>query len=236
MIAIIYTGFNKFYNITESNHRKLKSKLKKLGGFKEYWFTKPNETRPPCVYDQHDARGAIQVFDLLWALDNIEERYFIKIRTDIWLSDDAVDLIVEEIKQIISGTQDLSFLGWYFWDWEYDSPGTKTQVNSLGRVEDFVVAADRTKLPYKDEIFNKMNTRTMEKLYTGNKVIRDIMKDPSRCYTIKTHMYLVRNDTTTPTEYDIALEYLGSYGGNGKAHAYRDWFIANKQSTKMKSV
>lgn len=236
MIAIIYTGFNKHYNITESNHRKLKSKLKKLGGFKEYWFTKPNPNRPECVYDKHDARGAIQIFDLLWALDNVEERYFIKLRTDIWLSDDAVDLIVDELNKTINGAQDMTFLGWYFWDWDFNSPGTKTQINSLGRVEDFVLVVDKTKLPSKEEIFNKMNARSMEKLYTGNKVIRDLMTDSSRSYTIKTHMYLVRNEMQNPNEYDIALEYLNSYGGKGKAHGYRDWFIANKQHTKNNIV
>ncbi len=236
MIAIIYTGFNRYYNITENNHKKLKARLKKLGGFKEYWFTKPNESRPFCIYDQHDARGAIQVFDLLWALDNVEERVFIKLRTDVWLSDQAVDLIVEEVKHILEEKQDMTFLGWYFWDWDFNSPGTKTQINSLGRVEDFVVIADKTRMPSKDEIFNKMNARTIEKLYTGNKIIRDIMTDSSRSYTIKSHIYLVRSDNPNQSEYDIALEYMKSYGGKGKSHAYRDWFIANRQSTKNNLV
>lgn len=236
MIAIIYTGFNRFYDITEKNHQKLKNKLMNIDEIKEYWFTKPHSSRPFCKYDEHDARGAIQIFDMLWALDNIPEQIFIKIRTDIWLSDDAVDLIVNEVKEIKNGKQDITLFGWYFWDWDYASKGTKTQINSLGRVEDFVVVADRSQLASKDEIFSKMDNRTMEKLYAGNKVIRDIIKDTSRAYTIKTHVYLVRQQFKKPNEYDIAIEYLKSYGGKGKAHAYRDWFIANKQSAKNNTV
>lgn len=236
MIAIIYTGLNRFYSVTEHNHQKLKNKLKTIGPVAEYWFTKPNSNRPFCMYDQHDARGAIQIFDLMWALDNIKEQIFLKIRTDLWLSDEAVDLIVNDVQKIVNGEQDIGFFGWYFWDWDYDSAGTKAQVNSLGRVEDFLIVADRRRISSKEEVFNKMNARSIEKLYTGNKIVRDLMVDSSRCYTTKTHVYLVRNETRNPNEYDIAMNYLESYGGKGKAHAYRDWFKINKQYKKKITV
>ncbi len=236
MIAVIYTGFNRYYSVTEHNHQKLKNKLREIGPIYEYWFTKPNKDRPFCIYDEHDARGAIQLFDLMWALDHVKEKIFVKLRTDIWLSDEAVDQIVNEVKLTIDGQQDMSFIGWYYADWDFNSSAQKIPVGSSKRAEDFIVVADRAKLPSKDSLFEKMNQRSMDKLYTGNKVIRDLMTDSSRSYTIKTHVYLVRAETKTPNEYDIALNYLESYGGKGKAHPYRDWFKINKQYKKKITV
>jgi hypothetical protein len=238
MIAIIYIGFDRFRDITRENHNRLFEKIKTVDDIKIHNFIKPNKRRPYCVYDEHDARGAIQVFDLIWALNSIEETLFIKIRTDLWFSEDAMNIIVDELKRVKNNEQDLSLLGWHFHGWEFDQPyGKMTTAESGKHTQDFVVIAKKETLDSQDNIFAKMNARDVGALYTGNKIIRDIVRDHNNAYTVKTHMYLIRDGITANSSiHDIVLTYMASYGGKGKAHPYRDWFIANKQSTKMKSV
>jgi hypothetical protein len=238
MIAIIYTGFDRHRIITKDTHNRLFEKLRIIDEVKIYDFTKPNKLRPFCIYDEYDARGAIQIFDLLWALDSIPETLFIKLRSDLWLTDDAINIIVEELKCVKNNKQDLSLLGWHFHGWDFDQPyGKMTTAESGKHNQDFVVIAKKDTIDSKENIFAKMNGRNMGALYSGNKVIRDLIRDHSNAYTVKTHMYLIRDGITADSSiHDIVLTYMASYGGKGKAHPYRDWFIANKQSTRMKSV
>ena len=230
MIAIIYTGFDRFRDVTQENHNQLFEKLKTVDEISIYNFTKPNKKRPFCIYDEHDARGAIQVFDLLWALDSIKESLFIKIRTDLWFSEDAMNVIVEELKKVKNDEQDLSLLGWHFHGWDFDQPYGKMTTGESGKhTQDFVVIAKKDTMDSKENIFAKMNNREMGALYTGNKVIRDLIKDHDNAYTVKTHMYIIRDGITTRSSInDIVLAYMASYGGKGKAHPYRDWYKARQ--------
>ena len=237
MIAIVYTGFKRFYEHTEKNHQRLKNRIRELTEINEYWFTKPNKERPFCVYDQHDARGAIQVFDLVWALDNIKENTFIKLRTDIWLSDDSIDTIISELKLILDNKQDLSLLGWHFNGWDFNKPyGKMTVAEASKHTQDYIVIAKKQTIADKETIFERMNSRAIEKLYTGNKIIRDLVLNRDTSFTVKTHMYLIRPEVKNFNEYDICMEFCKSFGGKGKAEEYTNWFISNKQHTKNNIV
>ena len=74
-----------------------------------------------------------------------------------------------------------------------------------------------------------MDAREIGSLYTGNKIIRDLIRDHSKSYTVKTHMYLIRDGITTNSNIDeVVAAYMASYGGKGKAHPYRDWYKAKR--------
>ena len=230
MIAVIYTGFDRFRDVVQSTHDRLFDSLKTIDEIKIYNFTKPNKNRPFCKYDEHDARGAIQVFDLLWALDSIQETLFIKLRSDLWLTDNAINIIVEELKHVKDNKQDLSLIGWHFHGWDFDQPYGKTTTKESGKhTQDFVVIAKKDTMDSKENIFAKINDRDIGSLYTGNKIIRDLIRDHSKSYTVKTHMYLIRNGITINSNIDeIVAAYMASYGGKGKAHPYRDWYKAKR--------
>ena len=230
MIAVIYTGFDRFRDVVQSTHDRLFDSLKTIDEIKIYNFTKPNKNRPFCKYDEHDARGAIQVFDLLWALDSIQETLFIKLRSDLWLTDNAINIIVEELKRVKNNEQDLSLIGWHFHGWDFDQPYGKTTTKESGKhTQDFVVIAKKDTMDSKENIFAKINDRDIGSLYTGNKIIRDLIRDHSKSYTVKTHMYLIRNGITINSNIDeIVAAYMASYGGKGKAHPYRDWYKAKR--------
>jgi hypothetical protein len=230
MIAIIYTGFDRFRDVVQSTHDQLFDSLRAIDEIQIYNFTKPNKDRPFCKYDEHDARGAIQIFDLLWALDSIPETLFIKLRSDLWLTDDAINIIVEELKRVKNNKQDLSLLGWHFHGWDFNQPYGKTTTEESGKhTQDFIVIAKKETINAKENIFANMDAREIGSLYTGNKIIRDLIRDHSKSYTVKTHMYLIREGITTNSSIDeIVAAYMASYGGKGKAHPYRDWYKAKR--------
>jgi hypothetical protein len=233
MIAVIYTGFDRFRDVVQSTHDRLFDSLKTIDEIKIYNFTKPNKNRPFCKYDEHNARGGIQLFDLMWALDSIEEQFFIKIRTDIWLTDDAIKAIVDEVHKVKIGEQDISLVGWHFHSWDFDQPYGKMSTAEAGKhTQDFIVIAKKETMDTKENIFEKLDIREksgISGLYTGNNVIRYIIKDFNNTYTVKTHMYLIREGITTNSSIDeIVAAYMASYGGKGKAHPYRDWYKAKR--------
>lgn len=224
MISIVYTGFNRFKEVSKTNHEMLFSEIRKLSEIQIYDFTKPNLTRPFCKYDKDDARGAIQVFDLLWALDNINGNLFIKLRTDIWFTKASIEVIIDELKLILDNQQQLSLIGWHYNNWDYNKKFGKMKVFEAGKdVQDYVIISSKENISPKEVIFNRLDSRGIDKLWSGNKVIRDIVLDPMKSFTVKTHIFLIRNNYSSINQINIALDFLKSFGGKGKAEFYTQW-------------
>lgn len=226
MIDIIYTGQKGFYNITEKNHQLLFDKIKEISEIKINWFTKPNLSRGICPYDNTVARGAIQVWDLVDACKHTENDIFIRLRTDLWLTPESINVIINELKLILSSTQDVSFIGWMYKDWDFDQPYNKIAVEGLSHIQDFVIIGNKNLLENEETIFSRINSRPPTKNISGNKSFKDIVKDQSRAYTIKTHMYICRKEYKKVNEFELAIDYFDAYA-KGKANDYKNWFINN---------
>lgn len=228
MIDIIYTGQKGFYHITEKNHQQLFDKIKEITDIKINWFTKPNPSRGLCPYDNTEARGAIQVWDLIDALNSTENNIFIKLRSDLWFTKESIDVIVKELSLILQSDQELSFIGWMYKDWDFNKPYEKTATLGQKHIQDFVVIGNKEKLELPEEIFFKINSRPLSKNISGNKTFKDIIKDHAKSYTIKTHMYICRKDYKTVNENQLALDYFDMYA-KGKAKEYKEWYIKYKK-------
>jgi len=190
MIEIIYTGQKGFHSITEKNHSRLIKKIKSIDDVTVNWFTKPNAIRGTCPFDSTEGRGAIQVWDLMDALGKVPNDIFIRMRTDLWFTSEATDIIIKELQEVISGNQDASFIGWMYKDWDFNQPFNKISTDGQSHIQDFVIIGNKTKLAGLDTILERLNSRSMSKSQSGNKTFGDIIKDRSRAFTVKTHMYI----------------------------------------------
>jgi len=228
MIDIIYTGQKGFYHITEKNHQLLFDKIKEISDIKIHWFTKPNQSRGVCPYDNTEARGSIQVWDLVDALKSTENNIFIKLRSDIWFTKESIDIIVKELTLILQSSQELSFIGWMYKDWDFNQPYSKISVVGADRIQDFVIIGNKNKLADANTIFSRLDSRSPGKNISGNKTFKDIIDDATKAFTIKTHMYLCRKEYNTVDESQLAIDYFDMYA-KGKAKEYKDWYIKYKK-------
>jgi len=228
MIDIIYTGQKGFYHITEKNHQLLFDKIKEISDIKINWFTKPNQSRGVCPYDNTEARGSIQVWDLVDALKSTENNIFIKLRSDLWFTTESIDVIVKELSLILQSSQELSFIGWMYKDWDFNQPHSKISVVGADRIQDFVIIGNKNKLANTDTIFSRLDSRSPGKNISGNKTFKDIIDDATKAFTIKTHMYLCRKEYNTVDESQLAIDYFDMYA-KGKAKEYKDWYIKYKK-------
>jgi hypothetical protein len=228
MIDIIYTGQKGFYHITEKNHQLLFDKIKEISDIKIHWFTKPNQFRGVCPYDNTEARGSIQVWDLVDALKSTENNIFIKLRSDIWFTKESIDIIVKELSLILQSSQELSFIGWMYKDWDFNQPYSKISVVGEDRIQDFVIIGNKNKLADADTIFSRLNSRRPGKNISGNKTFKDIIDDATKAFTIKTHMYLCRKEYKKIKESQLAIDYLDMYA-KGKAAEYKNWYVNHRK-------
>jgi hypothetical protein len=228
MIDIIYTGQKGFYHITEKNHQQLFDKIKEISDIKINWFTKPNQFRGVCPYDNTEARGSVQVWDLLDALKSTENNIFIKLRSDLWFTTESIDVIVKELSLILQSSQELSFIGWMYKDWDFNQPYSKISVAGEDRVQDFAIIGDKHKLADANTIFSRLDSRRPSKNISGNKTFKDIIDDATKAFTVKTHMYICRKEYKTVDESQLAIDYFDMYA-KGKATEYKEWYIKHRQ-------
>lgn len=228
MIEIIYTGQKGFYDVTRSNHNILLDKINEIDNLKVNWFTKPNPLRGECPFDNTEGRGAIQVWDLLDALEKIENNIFLKLRTDLWFTQDSINVILSELTEIINKKQEISFIGWMYKDWDFDLPYNKISTEGQSRLQDFVIIGDKTKLAKKEIIIERLHNRPMSKSISGNKTFGDIIDDRSKAFTIKTHMYICRKNYESVSERELAVDYFDAYA-KGKANEYKLWYLKNRE-------
>ena len=227
MIELIYTGQKGFYNITEKNHNRLIKKIRSIDDVNVNWFTKPNTIRGICPFDNTEGRGAIQVWDLMDALSKVSSDVFIRMRTDLWFTEDSINVIISELREVLAGNQDISFIGWMYKDWDFDQPFDKISTEGQGHIQDFVIIGNKNKLADFDTIMDRLNSRPMSKSISGNKTFGDIINDRSRSFTVKTHMFICRKEYAKVDEKQLAVDYFDAYA-KGKANTYKEWYLRNR--------
>jgi hypothetical protein len=227
MIAVCYTGDKRYnYTLTLQNHKKLLDQLSKLGKVNTYWFTKDSPERGVCPYDDNSPDesaegryrrgqgGAVQLWDFINAMQKVKETIVIRMRTDTWFTDGAIEIIENELKNVIAGETAIAFFGSDLVNNNVGKDYERIFVNPehISRIQDFIIITDKTKIRTPQEMIDNIEKVHPKKRSSGNKIFRFPIIAGSNAYTILCKIYLIRKFyETEPSELDIFEDYLNSY-------------------------
>lgn len=228
MIALCYTGdIRHNIELTLQNHKKLIDELSKIAECKVYWFTKDRKERGICPYDDNTPDGAstgtyrrgqggaVQTWDFMNAISKVPENIVIRMRTDTWFHQTAIDVICKEIKEVISGNTDIAFLGSDLINNNVGKENEKLFVDrhQTGKIQDFIIVADKNKINTPKNVYDQIEAVAPKKRRSGNKIFRYAIPENSKAFTILCKIYLIRKHYEyEPHELEIFKDYLNSYG------------------------
>lgn len=219
MIGIFYIGEPRFADIGRANHEKLWPRLRTNWPIQIYDYTWNQAWPRNCP---SDLAGVIQVWDFYKALQLVPEKYVIKMRTDVWLSDAAADVVAREMQMIVDNENDLSYIGM---ELVTDFAETYNRIDAQGypKVQDFVICANRERInPTDQQLWEGQN---IKKLKSGNRTYRLLMTPETRAWTVRTHMPLIRHPYPHPDEWRITYDFVSQYK---KADAAVAWWKLKK--------
>jgi hypothetical protein len=229
MIGVVYIGHRRFPEIGLPNHEKLLSELRKLDEVKIYDFSKDLNYKNSCPWPEG---GAIQVWDFMEAIQNVEADIIIKLRTDLWFTDNSIDVTIKETKLVLDGLQDASFLG-DNWSMYVGHEYTKEDIRQQGIVKDYVIIIRKDKIKNKNSIYENINNVAPKKRGCGTKVYGGILKENSNSFNIMCQIYLVRKTYEKGFDpWQVGYDYLTTYVQRGKGHKMPDalpWYMSKKK-------
>lgn len=223
MISVFYIGDNRHnLDLSRANHQRLFDALKSIGDVNIYDFTKGNASRGKCPFNeggednqlQRGASGAVQVWDFVTSVDKLQDPFVIKMRSDVWLADSCVDVIVSHVKDIVNGTTDIAFFGC---DVVNDNQGIEHQAIKItrsdpARIQDFIIAARRSCLPSSQKVIEDLKLLDYNKRVSGNKTFRALVEPDVQAYTVLCHLWLIRKTYHwQPTDSEVFHDFLQSY-------------------------
>lgn len=242
MIAIFYTGDVRHnQNTAMQNHQLLFDKLQKIIPFNIYHFTRDDAQRGLCPYDpptdiedpdnryRRGQGGAVQVWDFMRGVQRTTEEYVMKLRTDVWFTESAVDTICFEIQEMLAQRSDIAYFGS---DWINENAGKindrlPIHIDFDNSIQDFVVLARRSKLKSFDNVINDLDTLNPNKRRSGNKTFRYIIPAEhgtgmrtqlATVYRTLCQIWLIRqNYDQYPTDMQVCKDYIQSYIADDKA-------------------
>ena len=218
MIAIFYTGANRFSLFTKSNHDKVIDKIKEKYPVMVYDHKLPEFDRTECT---STLSGVCQVFDFMKSSELLSENIIIKFRTDIWFTDSSIEMLLEAIDSVVNNIIDVVYLGYDFRNY-YSKKGFKIDADNIDKVSDFVVVSNKKGLATRSVVLQKcINDRSKN----GNVLFKNIRNDTARSLMISCHMYLVRKEFLNFSHYDILHNWVQQYRITGNE---MDWVLNNK--------
>lgn len=223
MIGIFYIGEPRFVDIGTANHLKLWDRLRQNWPINIYDYTWNKAWPRNCP---SDLAGVIQVWDFYKALNLVPEKYIIKMRTDAWLSDAAVDAVAKEMSMIVDNENDLAYIGMELVT-DYAETYNRIPAQGYPKVQDFVICANREKISATDAPL--WEGQNIKKLKSGNRTFRLLMTPETRAYTVRTHMPLIRNNYPHPDEWKITYDFVSQYK---KADAAVAWWRLKQPQAK----
>ena len=217
MIGVFYIGEPRFTNIGLFNHQKLYSRLRENWPIEIYDYTWNQAWPRDCA---SDLAGVVQVWDFYQGLSRVPEKYIIKIRTDVWFTDAAVDAVVKEMGLIVDGHNDLSYIGMELTT-DYAETYNRIEAKGIPKVQDFVIAANRTRIAPDDSAMWSQNSH--KKLKSGNRTFKTLMLEDTQAYTVRTTMPLIRRHYDNPTDWEITYDFVNQYNKVEQARAW--WYL-----------
>lgn len=219
MIAIFYTGSDRFSSVTYDNHSKVINKIKEKYPVIVYDHKVPNFDRSECKFI---TSGGCQVFDFMKSSEMLSENIIIKFRTDIWFTDSSIDALIESIDQVVNNELDLVFLGYDFRN-RYSEKNFKTDLNLVKKVTDFVIVAHKKGLTTRELALQKCID---DRSKSGNVLFKNIRSDKSKAMMVSCHMYLVRREFFDFSHYDILYDWVQQYRITGNE---MNWITDNRE-------
>jgi len=229
MIAVMYIGHRRYVSMSHANHQVLLTELEKIAPVVKYDFTREIGQHSPSPWQQS---GGIQIFDFLEGVEQINENIIVKFRSDLWFTDSAMDAIVKEVKLVVDGMQDASFIGCNWKDY-IGHTYTKEYISEKPWVQDFVVVVNKNVLKNKKEIYQNIESARSLKRTCGTKLFRSILNTQDRAYNVMSQVYLIRKqlpDNFDPWQvgYDYIIEDMKRFGHKKMPDAM-PWYLTTKK-------
>ena len=233
MIAIFYIGLDRFSAQTKANHQELFDRLAKIAPIQVYHFLQPEFSREDCpVSGGVGSAGGLQTWDFMKAVQQVKGDIVIKLRTDVWFCSNTCDNVVEEVKSIIAGDHDVTYMGANSKD-NYQTPYVRWPAPQHKKVPDFVIIARREAVLDIDRVTDHL--ANAGDVANGNKTFKIITKDLSRSYCVNNYVFLIRDELTPLDDWNIGLKFYQSYAYGGAALA--NWVrTMHRSKNKINSI
>ena len=218
-LDIIYVGdWRGNRKVMEENHRTLLERLSKLIDFKILDFTKTSPYRGNNPYDTNTSylSGAVQLWDLVYSIEQTTGDIIFKIRTDVWFTEKAIDDICKCVEKIIQDESDIYYLGSKPNVGQKDSmDGWESSIDGWMGVIEYVIIAKRDKIRPIDLIYQDLSISTAEKKQVGNEtflwLINGSGKRNKNAIMVMTHIWLIRKYYDDyPDDWVVCRDYLQS--------------------------
>jgi hypothetical protein len=216
-IAVVYIGQRKFDKTSAANHQVLIELLKTQHTVNVYDFTRPG----PSTDGPFTSSGGVQVWDFLQAVKSVKEDIIIKLRTDLWFTNNSMPVVLSELNEIVNGNNDVAFMGVDFTN-HYDKLHERTDATNK-KVTDFTIISRRSSLDTEESIVTRLNG---PKHKSGNVMFKYILAPEARAVNISCQMYLLRKDYDTPSNWQIYSDWTSEYY---KSETAQQWVANNKK-------
>jgi hypothetical protein len=260
MIDVVYTGdIRHNQEFIKKNNQPFFDKLKEITEFKIHDFTNPNGEKDftPCPFDRggpdiapikyYDRKfqrrgqgGAVQVWQFMNAVELTENPFILKMRTDVWLTKDSIEVLIKEIKRVLNKEYEVAYFGS---DWLDETIGVKHLTYVVKESEklppdlptqDFIIMANRNGLKDFNETIDELKELSGGSLVrSGNRCFRYILKEVmTKAFRHVCQMYCVRQyykdyPTTKQVCYDYLMSYVRNEHEEGKMKPALDWYRKN---------
>jgi len=218
MIAIFYTGADRFSSVTAANHANVIDKIKEKYPVTVYDHKLPGFDRTECTFT---LSGCCQVFDFMKSSKILAENIIVNFRTDIWFTDSSIEMLLDAIDNVVNDTLDVVYLGYDFRNY-YSEKGFKIDADAIKKVADFVVVANKQGLTTRAVALQKCID---DRSKNGNVLFKNIRSDTARSLMISCHMYLVRKEFLSFSHYDILHDWVQQYRITGDE---MNWILDHK--------
>ena len=225
-IAIVYIGLPRFKELGFNNHRHLLDKLKERWDVVEYDFLQPKLDRSDCPFPANDTGAArIQIWDFYKALDLVKEKIVVKLRSDIWFSQSSINAIISEINLIVSGEQDISYMGCDS-SFNFSEKYVKMPIKK-GKVLDLVVIVNRDKIRKKEIALQDLQQGKLAHLRSGNSTFKVLTTPQAISVKVFCQIYIIRKDLENATDWQVGWDFLNYYTPDSVVDAI-NWWVANQ--------
>lgn len=225
-ISMVYTGDLRGNHLWMArNHLPLIMELQKICQVETLDFTKESDKRGNNPYDHNEPDikyrrgegGAVQLWDFLHAIENSDGDIIMKMRTDIWFEETAIQNIVEAVKRMINDELDAAFLGS---DWLNGHHGQQCEIEDMTTgtklTPDFCIIVRRGKIMPTERIKDRIERTPQQKRRSGNKtfcwLVRDDRDVIARAKMIFCRIWLIRKTYEDwPEDHVVVRDYIQSY-------------------------
>ena len=228
-LAIFYIGLPRYENIGKQNHQQLIEALKTHWDIVEYNFCFPNIDRSLHPFTEHKkwGNGQTQVWDFYTAIENIEEQFVLKMRTDVWLARSSIKYFSNELLNLQNNTKDLIYFGT---DERSPDFNIHRPYYSLpkGKVLDIIVAANKTKINSKDDAFIRLDD--IKSKNNGNATYSVLIKYSERTAVVPLKICLIRKEYLEyPTSKQVFFDWADWFRSFSKddpwISSYQEWVV-----------